>query len=367
MQKKNTLILVTLLSLLLTGCPSGSSPQENYTRTLQDALGREVTVPDTVRSVIGLRSGALRLICYMGAADKVHFVEGNETRRQVPYLMANPELIKKELIGTGNIIDYELLAASSAEVLIVTYYTPEEADELSRLTGKPVFGLEYGDLEGKRDDLELSLRKLGELFHKEARARQLIEGMRNLDREFRNRTAGIPYQPQAYIGGVAYRGSHGIRSTQGEYSPFRMLGISNPASVLEQVVSSPVASQENAFIDLEQVLKWNTDYVFLDVSGEEVWTEQIRKMEVLQRLKAFQKQNVYRVLPYNWYTTNFENLYCNAWYIGKVVYPEAFADIDPVEECRKIYRFFLGKDVFDEMDALYSPYRPVVRKEEAGQ
>ena len=74
-------------------------------------------------------------------------------------------------------------------------------------------------------------------------------------------------------------------------------------------------------------------------------------------MKAFRQKKVFTVLPYNWYTINYENVLCNSWYVGKTIYPEAFADVDIDAKCREIYEVFLGKDVFDEMNKLYRPFR----------
>ena len=93
------------------------------TRVVTDAYGRSIVVPDSIRSVIGLGSGALRLMCYMDLADKTGYIEGNEKRRKIPYIMANPDLRNLEVIGAGNNYDTELLAASNADLLVTTFKT----------------------------------------------------------------------------------------------------------------------------------------------------------------------------------------------------------------------------------------------------
>ena len=43
----------------------------------------------------------------------------------------------------------------------------------------------------------------------------------------------------------------------------------------------------------------------------------------------------------------------NAYYMGSVVYPDAFDDIDPKEKADEIYTKFLGSPLFAELNAQY--------------
>jgi len=310
--------------------------------------------------LIALRSGALRLICYMGMAEKVGYIEGNEKRRDVPYLMAYPGLREKDVIGAGNNYDTELLAASDAGLVVATFMSAAEADELQRSTSKPVFVLEYGDMKDNMDELFKSLNLLGEIFYRTGRADSLIQYIKKTLNDF-NARSDRNDSITAYTGGVAYRGSHGISSTEPGYPPYRFLSVNNVAESLGEVVSSPMNNQENAFIDIEQLLIWDPDYIFLDAAGEIIWQEEIDKPVLSETLSSFRSGNVYSILPYNWYTTNYENILCNTWFIGKIVYPGAFNDIDIESECRDIYSFFLGTDVYDEMYELYRPFRQLTK------
>jgi iron complex transport system substrate-binding protein len=70
---------------------------------------------------------------------------------------------------------------------------------------------------------------------------------------------------------------------------------------------------------------------------------------------------VYGVLPYNWYTQNFGSILADAWYVGKVLYPEQFEDVDPVKKADEIYDFLLSAKVYAAMDALFGnkAFKPV--------
>jgi len=42
-------------------------------------------------------------------------------------------------------------------------------------------------------------------------------------------------------------------------------------------------------------------------------------------------------------------LYADAYYVGKVLYPDRFKDIDPVKKANEIYKFLAGEELYDEM------------------
>jgi iron complex transport system substrate-binding protein len=60
------------------------------------------------------------------------------------------------------------------------------------------------------------------------------------------------------------------------------------------------------------------------------------------------------VLPYNWYSQNFESILANAYFVGKILYPDRFADVDPIAKADEIYSFVVGKPVFEEMNRTFS-------------
>jgi iron complex transport system substrate-binding protein len=62
---------------------------------------------------------------------------------------------------------------------------------------------------------------------------------------------------------------------------------------------------------------------------------------------------VYGLLPYKWYTKNFGSSLANAYFVGKVLYPEQFEDVNPSAKADDIYRFLVGKPVFGEMNAQF--------------
>lgn len=360
--KKNMLfklqqVLGMMLTIAVISCQQ-TNKQTAFNRTVTDALGRQVQVADTLKTVVTMKAGALRLMCYMGLADKIGYVEQNEKKRTVPYMMANPHLKNLEILGVGNNLDPELLAASKADVIIATYITAAEADDLEKKTRKPVFVLTYGDLVERKAEFFQSLTVLGKLFYRESRADSLIQFINTHIEDCKKRTEKFKNAAHtAYIGGIAFNGAQDITSTRVMYPPFQFLSIKNPIDSVSSSLKEIGDGQKNTKIDLEQLIHCNPDFLFLDASGQKLWAEDMKK-PIFNTLKAAKNNHIYTVLPFNWHSINFENLLCNTWFIGKTVYPDAFKDVNPEAKSREIYQFFLGKDVYNDLDTLYNPFKP---------
>jgi iron complex transport system substrate-binding protein len=72
-------------------------------RTVSDAMGRSVNLPDDVRRVICSGTGCLRLLTYMQAQDLAVAADDIESRRNRfdarPYALANPQLKDLPVFG----------------------------------------------------------------------------------------------------------------------------------------------------------------------------------------------------------------------------------------------------------------------------
>lgn len=116
-------------------------------------------------------------------------------------------------------------------------------------------------------------------------------------------------------------------------------------------------------IDKEKLLKWNPDKIFIDEGGLQVVQEDYKKNpDYYNNLSAVKNGEVYSQMPYNFYTTNIETAMADAYYLGKVLYPEKFKDVDPIEKADEIYRFLLGKEVYSQMANNFGGFKKIMLK-----
>ncbi len=320
-------------------------------------FGRNVVIPNDVQRVIGLRAGALRMLAYLNAIDLVSGIEEPERRFDRLYLSAYPELRDLPTIGPLMGGDTELLVAAGPDLLFLTFTNKTQADELQARTGIPVIALEYGDFTDRSEYFFSSLRLMAAVLGREERADSLITAIHESLLELEERTSGIPEpdRPRTYVGGVSYRGARGITSTEPHYPPFRFLQAINVAGDIDPRLINPV---QGTYIDKEQLILWDPDVLFVDLSGIHIAGPEISSLTPLARtLTALQSGEVYGVLPYNNYATNYEAILANAWYAGTVLYPDRFDDIELSEKVDHIFKMFLGKPLYDEIRAQTGGYR----------
>ena len=68
-----------------------------------------------------------------------------------------------------------------------------------------------------------------------------------------------------------------------------------------------------------------------------------------QGLYVLENGEVYAVNPHISIKVNNEMSFGNAYYIGKVIYPDRFADIDPAAKSDEIYQFMVDTTVYEQL------------------
>lgn len=348
-------LVTALFVMLLVG-------QTIQARTVTDAMSRNVTVPDTLKRVICSGSGCLRLLSYLQAQHLVVAVDDIETKRNEfdarPYALANPQFKTMPVFGQfrGQDNPERILTLEPQPQLIFKVFggMGYDPDELQAKTGIPVVVVDGGNLGAKRDVFHASLRLMGGIVCRNERAEELIAYFEQAIADLQARTAGIPAdkRPSVYLGGVAFKGPHGFQSTEPTYPPFAFIGARNLA---HDGVGKDLNNSEMA---KEQIVAWNPDYLFVDLSTLQMGDKagglfELRSDPAYATLSAAAQGQVLGVLPYNWYSQNFESILANAYYIGKVLYPERFQDIDPAAKADQIYTFVIGKPVFAAMNGIF--------------
>ena len=330
--------------------------------------GTKINVPEKVEHVICSGSGCLRLLVYLQAEDKVVAVDDIESRKRViearPYALANPGFKKMPIFGEFRGHDNPELILTldpQPQVILKTYgssmgYNPAE---LQKKTGIPVVTLNYGNLGVLRPQLFQSLRTMGGILGKEKRAEEVISYIEGLISDLKRRTEGVngAERPSVFIGGVAFKGPHGFQSTEPAYPPFTFVNALNPA--YDKNHSAKELSHSD--IAKEVIVEWDPDILFLDLYTLQLGDKagglfELRNDPAYRILSAVRKGEVYGVLPYNSYSKNYGSILANAYFIGKVIYPDRFSDVDPPAKADEIYSFLVGEPVFKDMNHSFQDF-----------
>ncbi len=327
-------------------------------RTVTDTGGRKVTVPADPERIVCLGPGALRLIVYLEATDRVVAVESMEKMNPTgrPYWIARPELHDLPSCGPGGPAAInkkpalEALLGARPDVIFVTYMDPALADEVQRTLAIPMVGLTYGEFATFDEAVYDSLRIAGTVLGQSDRAEAVIGYISRLRDDLMARTRNVPTTARAFVGGIGHRGAHGIESTEQNYIPLDGINAVNLADTVEAGIGSHV------FVDKEMLLKIDPEVIFIDGGGLALVAEDFRKKpDYYRALTAFRTGRVYTLLPFNFYTTNIGTALADAYAVGKILYPDRFADIDPPARADEIYTELLGRPVYEAMARDYEP------------
>lgn len=355
MKKIIALALLLTLSLLLflTGCSSGQTGTETSAeagkREVTDIYGRQVKIPEKVESIAAL-GGAARFITYAGCADKLVGVTDMDKKSsaQMPYSIVNKDhFAGLPSVGVGGANDStytEELVKLAPDVIIAMVADKNTIDDVQSKTGIPVVAI-YAD--GVFDDgVCNSIKIIGDVMGAQERCNTVVQYIKDCYSDLQKRTKDIPdnEKPAVYTGSVNFMGQHGFDGTYGKYQPFDAIGAKN--------VVDETGQAGGFIIDKEKVMAWDPDIIFLNPNAANmklVNDDYKANKEYYDNLKAVKNGQVYSQIAYNYNWTNIEIAIADTYYAGKIIYPDAFKDVDPVAKADEIFKEMLGQTFYKQL------------------
>jgi len=380
LRKLISLTLAAALALSLCACgaaPAGTAPAEETAPaetlpaaenaapqedaapaavTVTDMIGREVdVVPGSYTRVVCIGAGALRMYCYVGDTALLCGVEdidnpSLENRPAMfdavarPYLLAYGDVFASlPSCGVGGPMaqtaEAEKILSCDPDIVISEYEDVEKANALQEQLGVPVITLKTGAAGVFDPAFTGSLRLLGTVFGKEARAEELAAFVEAETQAIRDRTAGIPddTKPGVYICGLGNWGTTNHLMTAESYAPFTIANVRNVVSGTGSQGVGPIEAEK--FVELGEIM----DIMILDAAAiKNILPLYQEDPTMFDTCKAWQEGEVYLEMAYNAYYTNFEIALINTWFLAMTVYPELFEDVDITEKTDAITEMFLG-------------------------
>lgn len=357
-------ILLILVSVFFAGCIDIPNEQTDFNATITviDDLGREVIIPADVKTVALTGAGSARYMVYLQAQDMIAGVDitdsitdpKTETR---PYMLAYPEIADLTLLAPVRAtINAENALKISPDVILFSTEGAEGAviaDEATAKTGIPVVCFEEYEPSDDFENFSYNMRLLGQVVGKEKRAEEVITFFGDMRDDLIARTPAISMdeKPVVYIGGVSNRGTHGMLSTKPEFVGFTLL------SANQKVADVPATNLGTASANIakEKILEWDPDMVFVDLGtlnaeGGGALVE-LKNDPSYQSMTAVINGDIYTVMPDTSAKSNHGTSFANAYYVGTILYPEQFSDINPTAKADEIYTFLIGEPVFAKLNA----------------
>ena len=360
-KKYVAVLMVCVMGLGLTACEKVESSKEKVVleqsmRIITDGANRQVEIPETVESIVCVGVGALRYTCYMEGEDLVVGVEDYETKPGMSrlYNYVNFEQFSQlPITGTNGEPFVEEIINVAPDVIVMSASALVEADELQNKTGIPVVVVPGSDTT-LDDKAYKTIRIMGELYGKEERAEELTNYLKDIEDDLATRTEGIAMEdkPTTYVCGVSFKGAHGFEGTEAGYGPFTLIDANNLADT---------TNHTGAFdIDLEQVLAWDPEVIFVDFNGMNLINEDYASNpDFYNNLTAVKEGKVYSQISFRSCAANLDTALADAYYAATILYPEAFADIDIEEKTGEIFEELLGVNPYNDLKEAGYEFRSI--------
>lgn len=360
MKNKHGLIMLALGAILLTGCGTSEGGNNGQATTITDMVGRNVEVkPGSYKKIVCIGAGALRLYSYIGDVKLLSGVEDIdnytlEKRAKMfdtsarPYFLANKEMFKTlPSCGVGGpnaqAAEAEKILSCNPDIVISEYEDADKANALQKQLGVPVITVKYG-YKGVFDEaIKNSLNLLGNIFKEETKATKLNKYIADQKELISKMTKDLKSEESVYICGLGNWGTTDHLMTVQNYEPFNVANINNVVTDLSKDGIQKIEKEK--LVSLGDKI----DKMIIDAAAiKNIKVTDDTKL-VLNSIKAWKNNEVYLQMPYNAYYTNVETALANTWYNAKIVYADAFKDIDMKEKVNEITKAFLNKELADEI------------------
>ncbi len=322
-------------------------------RIITDTKGREVEIPVTVTRIVTLGSGAPRMAAYLDVMDMLVGVEDHDKEAMTVLRDYSPvyqaQIASLPAVGagggSGSNNGYAEQIIMAAPDVILAGFSAEAADELQAQTGIPVVCVLYTSKGLANESFYQAMRVFADVVGVQQRCEEVLAFIDACKADLNERTANIAEEakPTAYTGAVTFSGRHGFAGTYSHFGPFDAVNAINVADM---------ADQDGYYeADLEQIVVWDPDVIFLDPGNMNLVTDEYNtNPEFFLSLRAIQEGRVYTMPSFNNCSMNITYALMNAYYAGIVLFPNAFVDVDIAQKSGEILTFFLGENTFETME-----------------
>ena len=342
--KRNLFCVMLVLVFALSACSLRTKENRETKEVIDitDSYGRNVQVPVKVERIAAL-GNAPRMLVYLGLAEKIVGLPLCEHAKSpiMAYAYVNKELwanlpvIGNDALGAGEWYAEELLACTP-DVIVCTY-EKEVADDIQNQTGIPVVSLSTPALfsEEYNECFRIAAKACGV----SERAEELITYMKDCLKDLRDRSTGIDdsMKPSVLGACATFKGGHSIDGVYANYPLFEVLSAKDVAVGISK-------EQKGLLVDREQIIEWNPDMIFIDANSLPLLnTDYEEHPEYFQQLKAVKEGEIYQWPNSTWHYSNLEIPLVSGYYVGAMLYPQSFEDVDFEQKASEIFDFFLKK------------------------
>jgi len=341
-------LLVPAMILAFTACsPSASSDQSTSTtttdqsnstdtRTITDMAGRQVEIPNTVKTIAYTYGVAGTVLFTFGAEDMIAGVQGSNSFFEMLY----PQIANVPQVGKGQ-ADLEALAAVHPDIYIGRADNPDDLNAVQAL-GIPAIGIRAESL----DDIAQLYTLMGDIIGQPDKATQLINFYNSINDQATSLVSGIPDSQKVT---AILMGSDIGAIAHAEMIQSKMIV---NAGGISCVVGSDVPTDQGIWpvVGTETIFGWNPDFIFLTNSQSATYTaDDLLNDPAWANVQAVKDGHVYKV-PSDMDSWEFPGLATSLgtlWMVSKM-YPDTISQADFDQVVVNYYKTIYGIDVTPE-------------------
>lgn len=326
--------------------PSETTAAAADTKIVVDAYGNEVEIPAKVDRLVETSYAPLSSLIYVVSGRSDVMVAMSKTAAE-GYEISMWKVIEPGLkpnvasVIKDNAINFEELAKYQPQVVLCNKTVYEaNAEQLKAIGVVPVM-IKFGNFE----DVQEVIRIVGEIFDCQDRASQLIEFQKGILSYFEEKASQLPAEKPTALYVTSSNDDGTYRVNTGKHLASKMLSTAGFRNVAEDVQESTIVT-----VDMEQILAWNPDVIFLsnfddftpadftDGSQGEFW----------KQINAVKNCKIYKtpVGMYRWDTFCVETPLMVEW-LGKVANPDVFTEYDLEADIRNFYQTYMNYTLTD--------------------
>jgi iron complex transport system substrate-binding protein len=334
-----------VILLTLCACVGVSTVFADNTQTITDMIGRTVTVPTTIHSVLGTAPPTTEAVYMLKPDDLVGINFDFNNTSYVPAKYASlPNVGGQQM---GNKMNYESYLSLKPDIILYGYdpgmgtgTTDSIKDIETKVSPIPVVATADST---NATNYGPEIQFLGKLLNAEDQANSLNKFYDDLYKKVNGTVATIPADQRKRV--YYAEGPKGLQ-TDPASSPHAQLiticGGNNVADVQQNGGGgmSPVS--------MEQVISWNPDLI---VAGDSNFYKSVMTDPNWQNIKAVKDKQVYLIpnQPFGWIDRppGVNRIIGIPW-LAKVLYPDKFSDIDLKSLIKEFYSKYLHYDLTDD-------------------
>ena len=339
-QRLLSLLLIICMLFSLGACTNTNSARnETQTKIIIDCLGNEVEIPKDPQRVACLYASTAHMIAML---DEQEIIVGapNGVKRDVLMQMKMPDIQNLSVPFQSNVINVEELLSENADLVLIRYTTASTASEIEKLEklGIPYVCVDYANIE----ELRKAITLVGEIFNEEDKATAYLNFFDDTISLVQDKLQNLPADE---IKTTYHSVNEAVRTDKtGDIVTeiFELAKVGNIA-----VGQDLVTEGDKTYITLEEIYKWNPEYI---VANEYSVTNYILTDNKWAGLSAVENQQVY-TLPVGatrWCHPGSMEAHMGVLALANIFYPDYFSDFDYKAYIQNYYKDYFNLTLTNE-------------------